>query len=65
MPLVTKEMAGRFAKEGGWFHCCKCGCFIGEGGYLDILYDTYMGGYEEGYSTCKKHTKELETKNRV
>ena len=38
---------------GNWrFHCCKCGRFVGKDGFIDVSYDDYMGGYEEGYSLC-------------
>jgi hypothetical protein len=43
--------------------CYICGKFVGEGGYYDIVWDSYNGGYEEGYSTCKKHTNKSHTKN--
>jgi len=33
-------------------HCYKCGRFVGKDGFIDISYDDYMGGYEEGYSLC-------------
>ena len=34
--------------------CCYCGRFIGSGGRIDIVYDDYSGGYEEGYSKCER-----------
>ena len=43
-------------------HCSKCGRFVGKDGFVDITYDPYMGGYEEGYSLCVKCLKE-KTKN--
>jgi len=30
-------------------NCYKCGRFIGKDGNLDISYDEYDGGYEQGY----------------
>ena len=46
---------------GNWRpHCYKCGRFIGKDGFIDIYYDTYMGGYEEGYSLCGACLKEKE-----
>ena len=36
------------------FHCHKCGRFIGKDGFIDVFYDDYNGGYEEGYSLCKR-----------
>lgn len=36
-------------------HCHKCGCFVGKKGHEDI-WSTDYGGYEEGYSTCSRHT---------
>lgn len=54
MPIVTKEMSKDFIKAKFRPNCIKCGKFIGEGGYYDVIYDDYMGGYEEGYSLCKK-----------
>ena len=33
-------------------HCSKCGRFVGKDGFIDVFYDDYMGGYEEGYSLC-------------
>lgn len=33
-------------------HCYKCGRFVGKNGFIDVSYDEYMGGYEEGYSRC-------------
>lgn len=38
-------------------HCCKCGRFVGKNGFIDISYDYYMGGWEEGYSYCEKCLK--------
>lgn len=35
-------------------HCYKCGRFIGKKGLIDIFYDDYNGGYEEGYSLCER-----------
>ena len=38
---------------GNWrFHCHKCGRFVGKDGFIDVFYDDYMGGYEEGHSLC-------------
>jgi hypothetical protein len=54
MPIVTKELSKDFAKAKFRPKCHKCGKFIGEGGLYDIFYDDYNGGYEEGYSECKK-----------
>ena len=34
--------------------CSKCGRFVGKDGFIDISYDEYMGGYEEGYSLCAR-----------
>ena len=49
---------------GDWrFHCSKCGRFVGKDGFIDVSYDPYMGGYEEGSSlcaTCLKKEKEKE-----
>ena len=39
-------------------HCCKCGRFVGKAGFIDISYDSYIGGYEEGYSLCAACLKE-------
>lgn len=36
------------------FHCWQCGRFIGSDGFVDVFYDDYMGGFEEGYSECKR-----------
>lgn len=33
-------------------NCCKCGRFIGKDGYPDIVWDSWNGGWEEGYSYC-------------
>ena len=33
-------------------NCCRCGRFVGKDGYPDVIYDDYMGGWEEGYSYC-------------
>ena len=56
MPIVTKKMSSDMSR-GKWRPTCyKCGKFIGVGGYYDVVYDNYNGGYEEGYSTCQKHT---------
>ena len=35
-------------------HCHKCGRFVGKDGFIDIIYDYYMGGWEEGYSECRR-----------
>jgi len=35
-------------------HCYKCGRFVGKDGIIDVSYDYYNGGYEEGYSLCKR-----------
>lgn len=35
-------------------HCHKCGRFVGPDGFIDITYDDYNGGYEEGYSECAR-----------
>ena len=35
-------------------HCYKCGRFVGQNGFIDISYDDYSGGYEEGYSLCAR-----------
>jgi hypothetical protein len=54
MPVVVKGMF-----KNGWHpNCYKCGRFIGEGGYYDVVYDEWNGGWEEGYSECKKHFEE-------
>ena len=46
---------------GNWrFHCHKCGRFIGKDGFIDVCYDDYMGGYEEGYSLCATCLKKEE-----
>lgn len=37
-------------------HCYICGRFVGKDGNLDISYDGYSGGYEQGYPTCREHT---------
>jgi len=34
-------------------HCYKCGRFM-PWKDADVSYDDYSGGYEEGYSECKK-----------
>ena len=34
--------------------CYKCGRFVGKDGFIDVTYDYYMGGWEEGYSECGK-----------
>ena len=34
--------------------CYKCGRFVGQNGFIDISYDDYSGGYEEGYSLCAR-----------
>ena len=40
-------------KKYDWrIHCSKCGRFVGKDGFIDIFYDDYMGGWEEGYSLC-------------
>jgi len=40
---------------GNWrIHCYKCGRFVGKDGFIDVSYDYYNGGYEEGYSLCKR-----------
>ena len=41
-------------------HCSKCGRFIGKDGFIDIYYDEYMGGYEEGCSLCASCLKRKE-----
>jgi len=46
----------------GRIHCYKCGRFVGEDGFVDISYDYYNGGYEEGYSECKRCLDEKEVK---
>ena len=52
------ETRGRWAFE---FHvvtkktrCPKCGRFVGKDGFIDVSYDDYMGGYEEGYFLCAR-----------
>lgn len=40
------------------FEKTKCIRFVGTDGFVDIAYDSYMGGYEEGYSLCVKCLKE-------
>lgn len=40
------------------FHCHICGCFVGKDGRIDVMYDGYNGGWEEGYHYCAKHWKE-------
>ena len=46
---------------GNWRpHCYKCGRFIGKDGFIDISFDEYMGGYEEGYSLCASCLKRKE-----
>lgn len=46
---------------GNWRpHCSKCGRFVGIDGFIDIFYDDYMGGYEEGYSLCASCLKRKE-----
>ena len=38
---------------GNWRpHCYKCGRFLGKNDHIDITYDDWNGGYEEGYSEC-------------
>ena len=40
---------------GNWRpHCSKCGRFVGKDGYIDITYDDYNGGWEEGYHLCAR-----------
>lgn len=49
---------------GNWRpHCSKCGRFIGKDGFIDIYYDTYMGGYEEGSSLCGACLRKKEKQN--
>lgn len=44
---------------GNWRpHCSKCGRFVGKDGYIDIAYDEYNGGWEEGYHLCAKCQEE-------
>jgi hypothetical protein len=60
MPVVSKDMF-----KNGWRpNCYRCGKFVGEGGYYDVIYDDYNGGWEEGYSECKKHFEEHKGKMR-
>ena len=42
-------------KEKWVFNCSKCGRFSSEasGGYADVFYDDYNGGFEQGYPLCK------------
>jgi len=47
-------------------HCCVCGGFVGKDGFIDVFYDDFMGGYEEGYSRCAACLKkEKEEKERM
>jgi len=47
-------------------HCWKCGRFVGKDGFIDISYDDYMGGYEEGYSLCARCLREkVKNKNSI
>lgn len=57
MPLVTKELSFKFAKNKHRPKCYICGRFIGVGGWYDTAFDFSSGTYEEDkYSTCKLHT---------
>lgn len=50
---------------GNWrAHCSKCGRFVGKDGFIDISYDPYMGGYEEGYSLCRDCLKKQKEKRK-
>lgn len=60
MPVVTKEMSQAWARRRWRPVCSKCGRFIGEGGFYDVMWDGYNGGWEEGYSTCRQHTQQIE-----
>jgi hypothetical protein len=64
MPILTAEASRQLTVKtpGMWWRplrprCYICGRFIGPGGYYDVMYDDYNGGWEEGYSTCAEHTK--------
>lgn len=35
-------------------HCYLCGRFVGLDGFIDVFYDDYAGGCEEGYSMCAR-----------
>lgn len=51
-------MGGERKYIGNWRpHCSLCGRFIGKEGVVDIVYDSYMGGYEEGDSMCANCVK--------
>ena len=42
-------------EKGTWvFNCSKCGRFTSEnkGGFADVIYDEYNGGYEQFYPLC-------------
>ena len=35
-------------------NCSKCGRFVGKGGFKDVFYDDYNGGWEIGYPLCER-----------
>ncbi len=57
LPLVTAQISRDWARSSWRPQCYLCGRWIGTGGYYDVTYDDYGGGWVEGWSTCREHTE--------
>lgn len=55
MPDARRKYIGQWRP-----HCYKCGRFLGKKDHIDIIYDPWNGGYEEGYSECVSCMKKFQ-----